>query len=107
MSQPHAVRWLVNGIGIDGRIVNCPGSSWAGVPGVPGVPGTSVTVPGVASVWVPHESLAYYLRWHLEHLRPAVGHLDLPLSSSTCFAAGVTQFTRTPFCATSFARLFV
>jgi surfactin family lipopeptide synthetase A len=43
-------------------------------------------------VMVPHESLAYYLNWHCEHLRPAIGHLDLPLSSSMSFAAGVTQF---------------
>ncbi|MDQ3070965.1 MAG: amino acid adenylation domain-containing protein, partial [Acidobacteriota bacterium] len=43
-------------------------------------------------VMVPHESLGYYLQWHREHLRPALGDLDLPLSASICFAAGVTQF---------------
>jgi amino acid adenylation domain-containing protein len=43
-------------------------------------------------VMVPHESLAYYLNWHCEHLRPALGDVDLPLSSSMSFAAGVTQF---------------
>lgn len=42
-------------------------------------------------VMVPHEALSYYLSWHCEHLRPAAGDIDLPLSSSTCFAAGVTQ----------------
>ena len=42
-------------------------------------------------VMVPHRALSYYVRWHCEHLIPATGGLDLPLSSSICFAAGVTQ----------------
>ncbi len=43
-------------------------------------------------VAVSRRSLAYYLRWHREHLYLDAGKLDLPLSSSVCFAAGVTQF---------------
>ncbi len=43
-------------------------------------------------VEITHRNLSYYLGWHLDDLRPALGDLDLPLSSSTCFAAGVTQF---------------
>lgn len=43
-------------------------------------------------VMVPHRALAYYVRWHLTHLAPHMGARDLPLTSSICFAAGVTQF---------------
>ena len=43
-------------------------------------------------VMVPHSALAYYLDWHLRHFRQDIGGLDLPLSASMCFAAGVTQF---------------
>jgi non-ribosomal peptide synthetase component F len=42
-------------------------------------------------VIVPHSALAYYLDWHCRHLREDIGQVDLPLSSSICFAAGVTQ----------------
>ncbi|MET3130769.1 amino acid adenylation domain-containing protein [Oxalobacteraceae bacterium GrIS 1.11] len=43
-------------------------------------------------VMVAHASLAYYLDWHCHGLRPEIGQVDLPLSSSLCFAAAVTQF---------------
>jgi amino acid adenylation domain-containing protein len=43
-------------------------------------------------VVVPHSSLSYYLRWHVRHLRAEIGHVDLPLTASICFAAAVTQF---------------
>jgi amino acid adenylation domain-containing protein len=43
-------------------------------------------------VVVSHGSLAYYLNWHRQHLRPEMGGIDLPLTSSMCFAAAVTQF---------------
>jgi amino acid adenylation domain-containing protein len=43
-------------------------------------------------VMVSHKSLAYYLQWHCRHLREQIDHIDLPLTSSMCFAAGVTQF---------------
>ena len=43
-------------------------------------------------VMVPHSSLAYYVGWHRFHLREEMGRVDLPLSSSICFAAAVTQF---------------
>jgi amino acid adenylation domain-containing protein len=51
--------------------------------------GSSGHPKGVA---VTHDNLCYYLGWHLDHLRPAAGDIDLPLSSSLCFAAAVTQF---------------
>ncbi len=43
------------------------------------------------AVMVPHAALAHYLRWHIAALRTDASALDLPLSSSICFAAGVTQ----------------
>ena len=42
-------------------------------------------------VGVHHAALAHYLCWHISELRQQAGQLDLPLSSSICFAAGVTQ----------------
>ena len=50
--------------------------------------GSSGHPKGVA---VSHRSLAYYVHWHRDHLFVESGQLDLPLSSSVCFAAGVTQ----------------
>lgn len=43
-------------------------------------------------VMVTRRNLAYYLDWHCHHLRPELGGVDLPLTSSMCFAAHVTQF---------------
>ncbi|MBP1202449.1 amino acid adenylation domain-containing protein [Duganella sp. 1411] len=43
-------------------------------------------------VMITRRNLAYYLDWHCHHLRPEMGDVDLPLTSSMCFAAGVTQF---------------
>lgn len=43
-------------------------------------------------VVISHRSLAYYLEWHCRHLREDIGRVDLPLTASMCFAAGVTQF---------------
>lgn len=43
-------------------------------------------------VMVTHGNLHYYLLWHCKHLRVEIEHADLPLSSSICFAAAVTQF---------------
>jgi amino acid adenylation domain-containing protein len=51
--------------------------------------GSSGRPKGVAT---DHDNLRYYLEWHLRYLRPAAGDIDLPLSSSLCFAAAVTQF---------------
>ena len=51
--------------------------------------GSSGRPKGVAAS---HRSLAYYLSWHRHHLYVQAGNLELPLSSSVCFAAGVTQF---------------
>ncbi|MDQ1266022.1 MAG: hypothetical protein QG635_1174, partial [Bacteroidota bacterium] len=42
-------------------------------------------------VIVEHRNLAYYLNWYLSELQPEAG-IELPLSSSMSFAAGVTQF---------------
>jgi len=42
-------------------------------------------------VEVSHAALSHYLAWHIRSLRAEAGGLDLPLSSSICFAAGVTQ----------------
>ena len=42
-------------------------------------------------VAVHHAALSHYLRWHISELRQQAGQLDLPLSASLCFAAGVTQ----------------
>jgi amino acid adenylation domain-containing protein len=50
--------------------------------------GSSGTPKGVM---VSHRSLSYYLRWHRDHLHTQSGETDLPLTSSICFAAGVTQ----------------
>ncbi|USX17869.1 amino acid adenylation domain-containing protein [Oxalobacteraceae bacterium OTU3REALA1] len=43
-------------------------------------------------VMVTRGNLAYYLDWHCHQLRPELGGIDLPLTSSMCFAAHVTQF---------------
>lgn len=43
-------------------------------------------------VVVSHGNLAYYVGWHRQYLREEAGQVDLPLSSSICFAAAVTQF---------------
>ncbi|MFN9548266.1 MAG: amino acid adenylation domain-containing protein [Cyanobacteriota bacterium] len=43
-------------------------------------------------VAVHHTALSHYLSWHINTLRKQADQLDLPLSSSICFAAGVTQF---------------
>jgi amino acid adenylation domain-containing protein len=43
-------------------------------------------------VVISHQSLAYYLEWHCRDLREDIGQVDLPLTASMCFAAGVTQF---------------
>ncbi len=39
-----------------------------------------------------HQSLTYYLGWHCRHLRAKTNNIDLPLTASMSFAAGVTQF---------------
>ncbi|MEV4777631.1 amino acid adenylation domain-containing protein [Burkholderia sp. LMU1-1-1.1] len=43
-------------------------------------------------VMVTRRNLAYYLDWHCHHLRPELGGVDVPLTSSMGFAAHVTQF---------------
>ena len=52
---------------------------------------TSGSTGAPKAVMVPHSALTHYLRWHIDELRRDTGQLDLPLSSSICFAAGVTQ----------------
>jgi len=42
-------------------------------------------------VMVSHRALSYYVGWHCDHLAPAIEGAELPLISSICFAAGVTQ----------------
>lgn len=43
-------------------------------------------------VIVAHRNLTYYLDWHCRNFREVIGRIDLPLTASMCFAAGVTQF---------------
>lgn len=43
-------------------------------------------------VIISHKNLAYYLDWHCRDFREDIGQVDLPLTASMCFAAGVTQF---------------
>lgn len=53
---------------------------------------TSGSTGAPKGVMVTRRNLAYYLDWHCHHLRAEMGGVDVPLTSSMCFAAAVTQF---------------
>jgi amino acid adenylation domain-containing protein len=53
---------------------------------------TSGSTGNPKGVVVEQHSLYYYLHWHCLEFKEDLHDADLPLSSSMCFAAGVTQF---------------